>query len=152
MQQRKNLDLESPFREICRQDAEQIFTNEIQPQNNIDLSWLVGKNISSRYVLVYDYQGKTLGFLTFIDKGTHFHLDLVENNRKHKETTIHKPGYQLIKKLEDLSLTFGYPKITLYSTDSRLSYYQDVHEYTVTGARRSDPHYDFLTPMEKILT
>ncbi len=152
MLQRKNLQLESPFREIRQEDDEQVFTNEIQSQNNIDLSYLVGKNISSRYVIVYVYEGKILGFLTFIDKGTHFHLDLVENNRKHQETVTHKPGYQLIKKLEEISLTFGYPKITLYSTDSRLPYYQDTHNYTVTGARKSDPHYDFLTPMEKILT
>lgn len=145
---RKEFVLNLPFREITASDGYQPFANELQPVNHVDLSSLVDLNIENRHVFVYDLDGKILGFMTFLDKGDHFHLDLVEVNRLHDESGIVKPGFMLITLLENLSGQFGYSRITLHSTQNNIPYYQNLG-YEVTGELMHHPDYGPLTPMEK---
>ncbi len=139
-----------PFREINPSDAEQPFANELQPINNIDLSYLVNWNIRNRHIFVYELDEKVLAFMTFLDRGDHFHLDLVEVNRLYDESKSIKPGFMLITLLENLSRGLGHSRITLHSIQDRIPYYQNL-EYQVTGNPISDLAYGSLTPMEKSL-
>ena len=88
--------------------------------------------------------------MTFLDRGDHFHLDLVEVNRLHDESKTVRPGFLLITLLENLSRRSGYSRITLHSIQDRISYYQNF-EYQVTGDPIPNPDYGPLTPMEKSL-
>ena len=147
---RKEFILNPPFREIEQSDVERPFANELQPTNHIDLSYLVSLNIENRHVFVYDLNGKILGFMTFLDRNDHFHLDLIEVNRLHAESKIAKPGFLLITLLEKLSEKFGYSRITLHSTQNNIAYYSNLG-YEVSGNPIIDPNYGSLTPMEKSL-
>lgn len=140
--------LNLPFREINQSDAKQPFANELQPINHIDLSYLIDANIGNRYVFVYDLDGKILGFITFLDRNDHFHLDLVEVNRMHAESRIVKPGFLLITLLENLSRRLDRSRITLHSTQNNISYYRSLG-YVVIGEAFQHPDYGPLIPMEK---
>lgn len=148
---RRKFNLSLPFREIKPTDAKQPFANELQPINRIDLSYLVDLNVGSRHIFVYDLDGKVLGFITFLDRGDHFHIDLVEANRIHQESagTI-KPGFLLITLVENLSRQLGHSRITLHSIQERIPYYRALG-YKVTGDPIQDPNYGLLSPMEKSL-
>ena len=147
---RRKFILNLPFREIKQSDTSQSFANELQPINHVDLSYLAGLNVGNRYIFVYELDGKVLAFMTFLDKGDHFHLDLVEVNRLHDEYKTIRPGFLLITLLENLSKSSGYSMITLYSISERISYYRNLG-YEVTGELMPHPDYGPLTPMKKIL-
>ena len=150
MSSRRKFVLNLPFREINPSDADQSFANELQPVNHIDLSYLVDLNTGNRYILVYELDGKVLAFLTFLDRGDHFHLDLVEVNRLHDEYKTIRPGFLLITLLENLSKSSGHSTITLHSIQERIQYYHNLG-YEVTGEPVLNPDYGPLTPMMKIL-
>lgn len=145
---RKKFILTTPFREIQTSDATKLFDNELSRANGIDLAFLVEMNRGNQYVFVYEEVGKILAFLTFIDKGSHFHLDLVETNRLYPSTL--KPGGKLIILLEMLSIRFNYQKITLNSVQGKISYYERLG-YIQTGRTYPNPIYDTLIEMEKNL-
>lgn len=145
---RKDILVELPFREILSKDADQEFYNELFPKNRVDLSFLADKNTHNRHVLVYDFDGKVLGFMTFLDMGDHFHLDLVENNRLFHETALYKPGSQFIMLLDGVSREFGYGRITLNSVQDRVLYYEK-HGFEISGASYADPSYGLQMPMTK---
>lgn len=147
---RRKFALNLPFREIILSDAGQPFANDLQPINHIDLSYLVDKNIGNRYIFAYELNGKVLAFMTFLDKGDHFHLDLVEVNRLYEESKTVRPGFLLITLLENLSRREGFSKVTLHSIQDRISYYRNL-DYVAAGESISDSVYGSLTPMEKSL-
>lgn len=150
MYQRKIFNFTPPIREIVPQDGEQSFQNEFQESNTDVLDKLTNMNIENRYVIVYELNGKILGFLTFLDKGDHFHLDLVETNRLHDESNIVKPGPSLLVVMEGISRTFGFNKISLHSTQKNLDLYHGLG-YSISGNDFNHPTYGILTPMEKSL-
>ena len=147
---RRKFVLNLPFREINPSDADQPFANELQPVNHIDLSYLVDLNTGNRYILVYELDGKVLAFMTFLDRGDHFHLDLVEVNRLHDEYKTIRPGFLLITLLENLSKSSGHSTITLHSIQARIPYYHNLG-YEVTGEPVLNPDYGPLTTMMKTL-
>lgn len=147
---REEFVLNLPFREINQSDGGQPFANELQPINHIDLSYLIDVNVGNRHVFVYDLDGKILGFMTFLDRGDHFHLDLVEVNRLHAESKEVKPGFMLISLLENLSRQFGHSRIALHSTQNNIPYYC-ILGYEVVGDAFQHADYGLLTPMEKSL-
>ena len=147
---RKEFVLNLPFREIKPSDAGQRFVNKLQPVNHVDLSYLVGQNCGKRHVLVYELDGKILAFVTFLDMGDHFYLNLVEANQMYDEYKKIRPGFLLIALVESLSKTAGYSRVTLYSVRDRVRYYSDLG-YKVTGDDLDDPNYGRLTPMAKSL-
>jgi len=147
---RRNLILTLPIREIQHADGMQDFVNEIQPVNNIDLSYLIDKNIGKRYILVYELHSKILGFITFLDYETYFHLDLVEANRLHDESKKVKPGLSLILFLIKLAKGFNHEKITLHSTENNVDYYTRLG-FQITGKSELHAQYGNLTPMKKLL-
>ena len=150
--QRKQFQYTLPIREIQKSDAEQEFTNELSPINNIDLAYLVENNIGKRYVMVYELEGKVMAFLTFIDSDNHFHLDLVETNRIHPVSDQLNPGVTLITTLEGMSKTFGFDRITLHSISKNISLYQNLG-YVITEKAKYNSDYNMmLTPMTKYLT
>jgi hypothetical protein len=151
--QRKQFKFTLPIREIQESDADQEFTNELQPKNDVDLAYLVENNHGRRHVIVHDIDGKVMAFLTFIDRDDHFHLDLVETNRIHPESAQLNPGIALILTLEGMSRTFGFNRITLHSTPERIPLYQDRLGYVITGEAVYNSDYDMmLTPMTKSFT
>lgn len=147
---RREFALNLPFREIIPSDAEQPFANDLQPINHIDLSYLVDENIGTRYIFVYELDGKILAFMTFLDKGIHFHLDLVEVNRLYEESKTVRPGFLLITLLENLSRREGFSKVTLHSIQDRITYYSNL-DYVAAGEPISDSVYGSLTLMKKFL-
>ena len=144
---RKQFVLNPPFREINSSDASKEFANELYPINNIDLAYLVEQNIKNRYVFVYDFNDRVLGFIVFIDMDDHFYLDLVEVNQLYPESS--GVGYMLIKLLENLAKRENYSRITLFSTENRIAYYQNLG-YEITGESVQDQNYGSLTPMQKV--
>ena len=150
--QRKQFRFTLPIREIQESDADQEFTNELQPRNDVDLAYLVENNHGQRYVIVHDIGGNVMAFLTFIDRGDHFHLDLVETNRIHPKTAQLNPGIALILTLEGMSRTFEFNLITLHSTPENIPLYQSLG-YVITGEAVYNSDYDMmLTPMTMSLT
>ena len=149
--QRRIFTFTPPIREFRFSDGEQAFQNEFQGPNTDVLSALDSMNVENRYVIVYELDGKILGFLTFLDRGDHFHLDLVEANRFYPESNIVKPGPSLIVFVEGLSRAQGFNKITLDSTQDNIGLYTGLG-YHRNGDDFDNPDYGTLTPMEKDLS
>ena len=139
-----------PFREINQSDVDKEFTNELQPINHIDLSYLIDLNNKNRYVFVYELDEKILAFMTFLDKENHFHLDLIEANRAFYQYKSLRAGFLLITLLENISKNLGFSKITLHSVQDRISYYNNLG-YVVTGKPTYHSDYGNLSPMQKTL-
>lgn len=145
---RKRLDLNPPYREIGYADGKKEFWNRLAPKNRIDMSCLVGMNAGSRYVVVYEVGGKIFGFMAFLDKGNHLHLDLVERNES--VAGSRGAGFNLMMLLEIIAGNFGYSRITLYSVRENIGYYRNLG-YENAGPSHDDPNYGRLTPMAKCL-
>ncbi|MBI5378443.1 MAG: GNAT family N-acetyltransferase [Thaumarchaeota archaeon] len=103
-------------------------------------------NIDDQYVIVYEIDDKILGFMTFLDQGDHLHLDLIERNELIEESR--GVGFNLMMLLEIIASIFGYSRITLYSTQENIKYYQRLG-YEIIGSSFDNPEYGSLTPMEK---
>ena len=149
--QRRKFVFTPPIREIREADGGQLFQNEFQDANTDVLSALLPMNVGNRYVIVYELNKKILGFLTFLDRGDHLHLDLVEANQLHTESRIVRPGTALIFFVEGLSNTLGFDKITLHSTQENIDLYSTLG-YHRNGEDFEDLNYGTLTPMEKLLS
>lgn len=143
---RRSLNLNPPYREIESADGKIEFWNRLTPKNQIDLSYLVDMNVGNRYVLVYEIDGKILGFMTFLDQDDHLHLDLIERNELIEES--HGVGFNLMMLLEIIASNFGYSRIMLSSTEENIEYYQAL-DYEIIGSSFDNPDYGRLTPMEK---
>jgi len=145
---RKNFTLNLPYREIEKKDSIKLFANELLSANGVDLAFLFELNKKNRYVFVYEEDGKILAFMTFIDTGKHFHLDLVETNRLYPSKL--KPGGKLIILLETMSAHHGFKKITLNSVKGKVPYYKNLG-YRSAGGTVIDVIYGTLTKMKKQL-
>ncbi|QLH09290.1 hypothetical protein [Candidatus Nitrosotenuis sp. DW1] len=90
-----------PFRYIRKDDTIQPFDNRLKSLNNLELSDFYNHNIANRHVFVYEFEGKILCILVFDDKGDHFYLNLIENNKVHeKECDRMNPAPKLIRYVE----------------------------------------------------
>ncbi len=144
---RRSLNLNSPYREIEYSDRKKEFWNRLTPRNQVDLSYLVDMNREDRYVVVHEIDGKILGFMTFLDQDDHhLHLDLIERNESIEESR--GTGFNLMMLLEIIAGNFGYSRITLFSTQENISYYQKL-DYEINGSSFDNSDYGSLTPMEK---
>jgi hypothetical protein len=143
---RRSLSLNPPYREIEYSDGKKEFWNRLTPKNQVDLSYLVDMNRGDQYVLVHEINGKILGFMTFLDKGDHLHLDLIERNELIEESQ--GSGFNLMLLIEIIAGNFDYSRITLYSTQENISYYLKL-DYEIIGASFDNSDYGKLTPMEK---
>ena len=140
-----------PIREIRPEDGIQPFKNDFHPLNTRILERLIQDNMGNRHILVYDLDGKVLGFLVFLEIGDHLHIDLVERNFLHDVSNIVKPGPALVVFVESASRDAGFYKTTLCSTQENVRLYEGLG-YHRSGTDFEDPNYGTLTPMEKILS
>jgi len=148
---RKKIPARGPFRYIRKSDVKKPFDNRFKRLNGVDFSSLLKDNKGSIHVLVYEYQRNILCFLALEDKGTHFYLNLIENNElfQTKIQTIN-PAPKLITYVEIISPHYGYKKVTLNSIQPLIQYYRDLG-YSETGRTSYRQPYGLLTEMEKIL-
>lgn len=147
--ERKRFRLNLPYREILSTDVQHDFDNELLFAKNITLQKLYTENKDNYHVWVFEFDGKVLAFLTFVDEDDHFHIDMIAVNRIHHKLCdeIH-PGYSLFTLLELVSLQFGYSKITLNSVQNRIKYWKS-NGYEITGPAEFGNVWGMLTPMEK---
>lgn len=139
-----------PFRYIKKSDTRQDFNNELYELNQVTLQTLYADNGGKTHVLVYDLNGRVLGFIVFQDVGTHFHLDLAEANRIPESNGIN-PGTKLIQYVDYVSKLYDYKKITLLALPDLVPYYERLG-YKKTGRILYDCNYKLdLAEMEKKL-
>lgn len=120
---RKIFKLNEPFQEITYDDTKKPFRNELLEKAGITLTVFVKENHDDKYVWAYDFDGKILAVLSFLDTGSCFYMDVLGKNRLHDDISDDlKPGFSLVKLLEDLSPKFGYTVIKLESTSNRVEY------------------------------
>lgn len=148
---RKIFKLNEPYREITPADAKKPFQNEFLEKAGITLAVFVKENHDDKHVWVYDFDGKILAVLSFLDTDSCFYMDILGKNRLHDDISIDlKPGYSLVKLLEDLSPKFGYPMIKLDSTANRVEYWKTLG-YRISGTPSWNEKFGQLFPMEKKL-
>ncbi|MFZ1077958.1 MAG: hypothetical protein WAN47_11075 [Nitrosotalea sp.] len=147
--ERKKFKLNLPYREILSTDISHDFDNELLSAKNITLQKLYIENKDNYHVWVFESDSKILAFLSFVDEGDHFHIDMIAVNRIHDKLCdeIH-PGYSLFTLLELVSLQFGYSKITLNSVQNRIGYWKS-NGYEIIGPSEFSNVWGMLTPMEK---
>lgn len=147
--ERKIFRLNLPYREILSTDMQHDFDNELLLVKNITLKKLYAENKDNYHVWVFEFDDKVLAFLTFVDEGDHFHIDMIAVNRIHDKLCDElRPGYSLFTLLEIVSLQFGYSKITLNSVQNRIEYWK-LNGYEITGPAEFSNVWGMLTPMEK---
>jgi len=122
---RKKIPEAGPYRYIKKSDIGKSFRNELFTVNKVTLKTLYYDNKGNTHVLVYDFDKKILAFLAFQDMGTHFHLDLVEQNRIQEAKPI-KPGTKLIDLMDDISRYYNYKKIDLLALPDMVNFYQSL--------------------------
>ena len=111
---RKIFKLNEPYREITPGDAKKPFQNEFLEKAGITLTVFVKENRDDKHVWVYDFEGKILAVLSFLDTDSYFYMDVLGKNRLYDDISVDlKPGYSLVKLLEDLSPKFGYTLIKI---------------------------------------
>lgn len=149
---RKTFRLNEPYREITPDDAKKPFRNELLEKAGITPDMLVKENHDDKYVWVYDFEGNLLAVLTFLDTGSCFYMDVLGKNRMYDDISNDlKPGYSLVKLLEDLSPKFGYTIIKLDSPTNRVEYWKD-QGYKISGTPSWNETFGQLFPMEKKLS
>jgi hypothetical protein len=149
---RKIFKLNEPFREITSDDTKKPFRNEFLEKAGITLTAFVKENHDDKYVWVYDFDGKILAVLSFLDTGSCFYMDVLGKNRLHDDISDDlKPGFSLVRLLEDLSPKFGYAMIKLESTSNRVEYWKS-QGYKITGTPSLSAKFGQLFSMEKRLS
>lgn len=146
---RKIFKLNEPFREITFNDTKKPFQNEFLEKAGITITAFVNENHDDKHVWVYDFDGKILAVLSFLDTGSCFYMDVLGKNRLHDDISDDlKPGFSLVKLLEDLSPKFGYSIIKLESTSNRVEYWKS-QGYKITGMPSQNDKFGQLFSMEK---
>ncbi|MBI5378356.1 MAG: hypothetical protein HZA82_07010 [Thaumarchaeota archaeon] len=79
-------------------------------------------------------------------------MDVLGKNRLHDDISDEiKPGFSLVKLLEDLSPKFGYSMLKLESTSNRVEYWKS-QGYKITGTPSQSDKFGQLFSMEKRLS
>lgn len=148
---RRQFLLNFPFREITLSDSSAKFTSSLLDAIGISFNHLIKENKDEKHVWVYNFDGKILAVLSFLDAGSYFHMDLVTINESEQELCdeIH-PGYSLFALLEEFAKKFGHVKIRLDSIGDRIEYWK-FHGYKIIGVGHADENLGQIYPMEKNL-
>lgn len=149
---RRSFLLNPPFREIKDSDNTIKFESELLDIIGINLDTLAKGNKDDKHVWVYDFDGKILAILSFLDVGSYFHMDVVAINESEQELCkeVH-PGYSLFSLLENFAVKLGHTKIRLDSISERVEYWKS-YGYEMTGIGHADDKLGKIYPMEKRLS
>ena len=149
--ERKIFKLNEPYRELKPEDAKKPFLNEFFENAGISLAVLVEERCGEKYVWVYDFGGKILAVLSFVDTGFCFYMDVLAKNKMYYDISEDlKPGFSLVRLLEDLSPKFGYRIIRMASVASRVEYWT-AQGYRIIGMPAQNERFGQVFPMEKNL-
>lgn len=88
--------------------------------------------------MVYDFDGRVLAVLAFVDFDSYFHMDLIITNESEQDLCdqVH-PEYSLYSLLEDFAVKFGHSRVRLDSIVDRVECWKS-YRYEITGIGYND--------------